>query len=80
MKKTIGFFVFPNVMLLDVIGPWEVLSTWSRLTDSVQCLMFAETSAPIRSTTGVVFNPDNDMDTLPHLDIVLIPGGPGVSG
>lgn len=78
MKKTIGFFIFPGVHALDVTGPWEVFSSWSKYQD-IECLMFGETLTPTRCSSGMIITPTHDIDHLPNLDIVLVPGGRGVT-
>jgi len=78
MKKTIGFFVFPGVHALDVTAPWEVFSSWSKYQD-IECLMFGETATPMRCSSGIIITPTHHIDHLPKLDIVLVPGGGGVT-
>jgi cyclohexyl-isocyanide hydratase len=70
----VGMIVFPGLTQLDLTGPYEVLA---RLTD-VSVSLIAETSAPVRSDTGLRLLPDATFDDAPPLELLFVPGGPGI--
>lgn len=71
---TIGMVLFPGLTQLDLTGPYEVLV---RLPDT-RVYLVAETLAPVRSERGLTITPDATLDDVPPLDIICVPGGPGV--
>ncbi|HEY3086080.1 MAG TPA: DJ-1/PfpI family protein [Candidatus Dormibacteraeota bacterium] len=71
----IGFLVFPNLTQLDLTGPYETLA---RLPASKVHLV-AGTVDPIRSDTGLVIQPTVPYADCPSLDLICVPGGPGVN-
>ncbi len=72
---TIGFLLFPRLTQLDFTGPHEVMS---RLPGAEVRLIWKE-AGPVRSDTGLVMLADTAMADCPQLDILCIPGGPGVA-
>lgn len=43
-----GFLIFPGLEKLDLIGPWEMIPLWSKVTQGPEkCLMVAENPGPI---------------------------------
>ncbi len=70
----IGVLIFPNVSQLDFTGPFEVLA---RLPETKVHLVWKEL-APVRDALGLILTPDATLDTtLPPLDVLVVPGGPG---
>ena len=74
-KFTVGFLVFPDITQLDLTGPWEVLSA---LPDTQALLVWKDT-APVRATKGLRLVPDVAFADCPQLDLICIPGGPGMN-
>jgi transcriptional regulator GlxA family with amidase domain len=73
-----GFLLFNNLEELDLVGPWEMISIWSKYCDGPQnCLMIAETKAPVTCFNGMVITPHASFQDAPELDYLLIPGGMG---
>lgn len=70
----IGFPVFPNVMPLDFVGPWEVLSR----VPGAKCHMPAIDRKPIALGQGFTIQPGITFEDCPQLDILCVPGGYGV--
>jgi cyclohexyl-isocyanide hydratase len=66
--------LFPGLTQLDLAGPYEVLS---RLPDTTVHLV-ADTLAPVRTERGLTITPDATFDDVPPLDLLCVPGGPGV--
>lgn len=74
MPLTIGFLLFPRLTQLDFTGPFEVLS---RLPDT-RILLLGKTAGPVRSDTGLTMLADTALAEAPQLDVICVPGGPGV--
>ena len=72
---TAGFLLFPRLTQLDLTGPFEVLS---RLPGAAVHLVW-KTLDPVRSDTGLTILPTATFETCPDLDLVCVPGGPGVA-
>ena len=70
-----GLLVFPNVQQLDLTGPYEVFASWPQ----ARVRLVAKTLEPVRSSTGLVLTPDSSFDDCPQLDVLCVPGGPGVN-
>jgi cyclohexyl-isocyanide hydratase len=69
-----GMLVFPDLTQLDLTGPYEVLA---RLPGA-QTLLLWKTLDPVRSERGLTILPTATFSACPPLDLVLVPGGPGV--
>ena len=53
-----GIIVFPDVEELDFVGPWEMLTMWSKLAAGPQnCLIVAEKREPVVCAKGLSVNP-----------------------
>jgi cyclohexyl-isocyanide hydratase len=70
----VGFLIYPDVTLLDVIGPLEVLA---RLPGARPRLI-ATAKGPVRSDSGCALVADSCFADSPSLDLLVVPGGPGV--
>ncbi len=73
--RHIGLLAFNNVTQLDLTAPLEV---FSRFPDA-RISIIAETLEPIMSEKGFRFLPDATFENTPQLDIIFVPGGPGIS-
>ncbi|MEL6828928.1 MAG: DJ-1/PfpI family protein [Pseudomonadota bacterium] len=71
----IGFLLFPNVTQLDMTGPLQALS---RLPDS-ESLIVAKTIDPVSTDTPLQLVPTHTFDDVDTLDILVVPGGFGVT-
>lgn len=71
----IGFLLFPGVTQLDLTGPYEVLA---RLPDAQPFLVW-KTLDPVRSEHGLELLPTIGFDDCPPLDLLCVPGGPGIN-
>ncbi len=71
----IGFLLFPRLTQLDLTGPFEVLS---RLPGAKVRLLW-KTLDPVRADSGLGLLPDTTLADCPPLDILCVPGGPGVA-
>lgn len=73
-----GIIVFPDVEELDFVGPWEMLTMWSKLAGGPEhCLIVAEKREPVVCAKGLSINPHVSFADCPQLDCLLVPGGMG---
>jgi cyclohexyl-isocyanide hydratase len=71
----IGLLLFPRMTQLDLTGPFEV---FSRLPDA-QVLLLSKSLEPVEADTGLRLLPNATLRDCPALDVVCVPGGPGVN-
>lgn len=77
-RMNFGILVFNDVEELDFVGPWEMLTMWSKFADGPdQCLIVSESPGPIRCAKGLSINPHVSFADCPPLDGLLVPGGQG---
>jgi transcriptional regulator GlxA family with amidase domain len=77
-SQIFGFLVFPDLEELDLVGPWEMISTWGKsLQGPATCLMVAQSREPVICAKGMSINPHVAFDECPQLDCLLVPGGQG---
>lgn len=77
-RLTIGIPIYDGVDPLDVVGPYEVLSTMAGTVKDqadVSVLILGETLDPIRSRFGLAMVPQATFDDTPALDVLWVPGG-----
>lgn len=73
-----GFLIFPGLEELDLVGPWEIVSLWSKFAQGPEkCLMVAENPGPVICNKGMSVNPHVTFANCPQLDFLLVPGGEG---
>lgn len=73
-----GFLIFPGMEELDLVGPWEMVTMWSKYAQGPEaCLMVAQESSPVHSAKGMSINPHVTFAQSPALDYLLVPGGEG---
>src|SRR5205823_14274165 len=73
MKTRIEFILFSRLTQLDLTGPFEA---FARLPDAEVLLIGA---GETRSDTGLTLRADAGFGDAPQLDVVCVPGGPGVN-
>jgi cyclohexyl-isocyanide hydratase len=73
-KFHVGFVLFPNITQLDMTGPFEVLS---RMPNAKIDVLWKHHET-VRSDTGLGLLPTATFDEIRNLDLVCVPGGPGV--
>jgi transcriptional regulator GlxA family with amidase domain len=78
--KRVGFFLFDQVELLDFAGPFEVFAVAARIITPrpFEVVTVSSTGEMITTRDGLGINPGYRFASVPHLDILVIPGGPGV--
>ena len=82
----IGFVIFPGITQLDFTGPFEVLSRLATPPSlsapskfpQARTYTVAKTMLPVSSDRGLGIMPDCTFQTCPPLDLICVPGGPGV--
>ena len=74
-KLRIGMLLFPRMTQLDLTGPFEV---FSRLPDA-EVLLLWKTLEPVEADTGLRLLPYATLRDCPPLDVICVPGGPGVN-
>jgi len=70
----VGFILFPNITQLDMTGPFEVLS---RMPGSKVDVIWKRREI-VTSDTGLGLSPTATFDEITSLDMVCVPGGPGI--
>ena len=70
----VGMVLFPNLTQLDLTGPYEV---FARLPGT-NVYLIAAAVTPVRSERGLTIAPDTTFESAPELDILCVPGGPGI--
>ena len=75
MALEIGILVFPRVQQLDLTGPYEVLVM---VPDARMHLVWKEQGA-IPSATGLTLQATTSYSECPQLDVICVPGGPGIN-
>ncbi len=71
----IGMLLFPRMTQLDLTGPFEV---FSRLPGA-DVLLLSKTLEPVVADTGLGLLPTATLRDCPPLDVICVPGGPGVN-
>ena len=74
-QHQIGLILFPRLTQLDLTGPFEVLA---RLPNAKVHLIWKDLK-PIVSDVGLQILPTTTLADCPDLDVICIPGGPGMN-
>jgi transcriptional regulator GlxA family with amidase domain len=78
MNETFGFLLFNEVEELDIVGPWEVISVWSKVFNGPKnVITVSEKSGVIACSRGLKIISEHDFSTCPTLDYLCVPGGWG---
>lgn len=70
-----GLLLFPRLTQLDMTGPFEVFAR----VPGARVYLVWKTRDPVVSDTGLAMLPDTDFASCPPLDVLCVPGGPGVA-
>jgi transcriptional regulator GlxA family with amidase domain len=76
---SVGIFLFNEVEVLDFAGPFEVFSV-TVLGDGSKPFAvktISENGNIVQARNGLTVQPDYQMDQMPQMDILIIPGGYG---
>lgn len=78
MSETFGILMFPEAEELDFIGPWEMLTMWSKYAEGPSnCLLVAQSMEAVTCAKGMSVLPHASFESCPPLDYLLVPGGQG---
>jgi len=70
-----AFLLLPNLTQLDLTGPYEVLARMP----NAEIHLLSKTREPVRSDRGLTILPTTTYAECPEVDLVCVPGGPGVN-
>ncbi len=79
----VGIFIFDNIEVLDLGGPFEVFSVATRVKARLDpaspppfnFFTIGETNAPIHARGNLIITPSFSFTDHPPIDLLLIPGG-----
>ena len=74
MTLQIGMLLFPRLTQLDLTGPFELLH---RIPDARVHLLWKDRE-PVSADSGLGLLPTTLLGDCPALDVLVVPGGPGV--
>lgn len=81
MTQVVGIFVFDDVEVLDLGGPFEVFSVASRVAlrrgeaAPFRPVLIATGLEPVHARGGFRVLPDCTLESHPPLDVLVVPGG-----
>jgi transcriptional regulator GlxA family with amidase domain len=77
-RMNFGFLLFPDAEELDFVGPWEIITAWSKYAGGPErCLTISQSGGEVRCAKGMRVVTDHSFADCPPLDYLLIPGGQG---
>ena len=71
----IGMLLFPRMTQLDLTGPFEVFTR----APGAEVLLLWKTLEPVEADSGLRVLPNATLRDCPPLDVICVPGGPGVN-
>lgn len=83
MTRNVGIYIYDDVEVLDLGGPFEVFATASRMklrltpdaARPFEVFTIADAVRPIHARAGLMITPSFDLANHPRIDLLLIPGG-----
>ena len=83
MIRHVAIYLFDEIEVLDLGGPFEVFSTASRMKARLspgsdkpfEVFTIADTARPIRARGGLTVTPAYDFSNHPPIDLLIVPGG-----
>jgi len=83
MTRNIGIYIFDDIEVLDLGGPFEVFSTASRMKTRLEpdaakpfdVFTIAEALRPIHARGGLMVQPAFAITKHPAIDVFIVPGG-----
>jgi transcriptional regulator GlxA family with amidase domain len=82
--KRIGFLGFEGITASHLVGPADTFAAaaldggYGNRIRCYQICTIGLTPGPFRAESGVIFNPDETLQTAPELDTIVVPGGEGL--
>lgn len=79
--SNIGIFLFDEIEVLDFAGPFEVFSVTELESGKkpFNVITISETGEMVTARNGLRVQPDYAFETVPKLDILIVPGGHGAT-
>ena len=74
-NTVIGLLLFPNITQLDLTGPFEVFAKMP----GADVRLIWKTLEPVRAESGMHILPNTTLADCPALDVIVVPGGPGMN-
>ena len=74
VKKVIALVAFPDLTLLDLVGPLQVLKA---LPAPYRTVVVGERKEPMSTDTGLTLTPERTFAEVPQPFAIVVPGGPG---
>jgi cyclohexyl-isocyanide hydratase len=71
MTITVGIYIWPDMTMLDVLGPHQALGS----TPGIEVFTFARTRDPLVTDTGLTIIPDRGFTDRLDCDVLLVGGG-----
>lgn len=71
----IGLLLFPNLTQLDLTGPFETLAR----VPGARIHLVSKEMGPVKSDAGLTLTPTVSYSECAPLDVICVPGGPGVN-
>lgn len=77
--RNVGILVFDGVELLDFCGPYEAFTAvnYGEERQLFNVFTVAEEGGEVASRAGQRFIADYSFDDVPHIDVLVVPGGQG---
>jgi len=75
MSFRIGLLLFPDITQLDMTGPYEVFTKFPE----AQVHLVWKSLDPVTANGGMRIMPTTTFAACPQLDLVCVPGGPGMN-
>ena len=73
-EKVIALVLFPDITLLDLVGPLQVLKS---LPAPYRTVVVGERKEPMATDVGLALTPERTFAEVPQPYAVVVPGGPG---
>lgn len=78
MRRSVALLLFPEVEVLDFAGPFEVFSVTDELSDHTAFAVSIVAGTPtVKARNGLRVVADHTLESCPHADILIVPGGFG---
>ncbi|GAB3478546.1 DJ-1/PfpI family protein [Amycolatopsis cihanbeyliensis] len=74
-EKTIAFVTYPELTLLDLAGPLQVIGTLAALNAGYHVVTVGQTTETHETDTPLAIAPNRTFAQVPKPDIVVVPGG-----
>ena len=75
MPFQIGLLIFPDITQLDMTGPYEVFIKFP----NANVHLVWKSKLPVTAGGGMQLVPDTTFAECPQLDLICVPGGPGMN-